>query len=217
MPGHVNVAFVSRFEAMDQARITSAEDVRERRRFEVRDRLIEEGGTEVALFEYAFLPVEHRRMARILRTNWGLLDPTSGEGERFAICAECGRHRPPDPDQARAWDERHARFCPGVCEELVLGYEFRTDALVATVPPQPGSDGYDEALLVTAAEALLVGAATNLETEPCEIGAFPRRTGTDPRTGVGCPNQVVLFESVPGGAGYLEELARNLPAAADAA
>jgi len=217
MRNHVHVAFLSQFEAEDQARITSVEDVRERRRFDLRERLVEEAGRDVALFDYAFLPVEHRRMARILRTNWGRIDPSTGQGERFAICAECGRHRPADPDQARRWEEKHARFCPGACEELVLGYEFRTDVLVATVPPQPGSEGYDEALLVTAAEALLIAASTYLETEAFEIGAFPRRTGIDAATERACPGQVVLFESVPGGAGYLEELAHHLPEAADAA
>jgi hypothetical protein len=99
----------------------------------------------------------------------------------------------------------------------VLGYEFRTDALVATVPPQPGSEGYDEGLLATAAEALLIAASTYLETEAFEISAFPRRTGVDPGTERERAGQVVLYESVPGGAGYLEELARHLPEAADAA
>jgi G:T-mismatch repair DNA endonuclease (very short patch repair protein) len=217
MPGAADVLFVSRFEAEDQARITSLEDVRERRRFEIRDRLVEEGIASVTLFEYPFLPIEHRRMAKILRTNWGRQDPETREGERFAICTECGRHRPAAPDQASRWNEQHARYCPGSCELLVLGYEFRTDALVATIPPQPGKTGYDEALLVSAAEALLIGASTYLETETFEIGAFPRRTGVDPKTGQERPGQIVLFESVPGGAGYLEELAANLPRAAAAA
>jgi very-short-patch-repair endonuclease len=217
MPGGADVAFVSQFEAEDQARITSSEDVRERRRFEIRDRLVEDGAASVTLFEYPFLPIEHRRMAKILRTNWGRQDPATREGERFAICTECGRHRPPNPDQASRWNEQHARYCPGMCELLVLGYEFRTDVLVATIPPQPGSTGYDEPLLVSAAEALLIGASSYLETEAFEIGAFARRNGVDPATGQERPGQVVLFESVPGGAGYLEELAANLPRAAAAA
>lgn len=50
-----------------------------------------------------------------------------------------------------------------------------------------------------------------METEPTEIAAFHRRMGE------GQPGQVVLYETVPGGAGYLEELAANLPAGAAAA
>jgi hypothetical protein len=209
--GHANVAFVQQFEAESVTSITSSEDARERRRFDVRETLVDEEGAEAALYDYAFLPVEHRRNAHILKTNWGRRDPSTKEGERFWICAECGRHRPSDKDQAKKWDESHAKFCPGTCEELVLGYEFRTDALVATVPPVPGTEGYDEATLTTAAETLLVAASTFLETEAFEISAFPRKAGKDK------PGQVVLYETVPGGAGYLEELAANLPAAADAA
>jgi len=209
--GHANIAFVQQFEAETVTSITSSEDARERRRFDVRETLVDEAGAEAVLYDYAFLPVEHRRNARILKTNWGRRDPSTHEGERFWICAECGRHRPTDKDQAKKWDEYHVKFCPGTCEELVLGYEFGTDVLVATVPPVPGTEGYDEATLMTAAEALLVAASTFLETEAFEISAFPRKAGKDR------PGQVVLYETVPGGAGYLQELAANLPAAADAA
>jgi hypothetical protein len=208
---HTNVAFVKQFEAEDQARITSDEDVRERRRFDIRQTLVDEDGSSAELYEYPFLPLEHRRDARILVTNWGRQDPQTGQGEHFWICAECGRHRPADDERAKRWDEEHARICPGRCEDLVLGYEFRTDVLVVTVPPQPGGPAYDEGLLVSTAEALLIAATTFLETEPNEIAAFPRRMGKDR------PGQVVLYETVPGGAGYLEELAANLPAAAQAA
>jgi hypothetical protein len=210
MGGHINLAFVEQFEAEEQANITSDEDVRERRRFDVREGLVDEEGAQVSLFEYPFLPLEHRRSARILKTNWGRRDG-SGVGERFAICAECGRHRPSGDERAKKWDEDHARYCPGTCEDLVFAYEFRTDALVASLPPLPGVSGYDERLLVTAAEALLLGASTFLETEAFEISGFPRKTGETE------PGQVVLYETVPGGAGYLEELARSLPAAARAA
>lgn len=208
---HTNVAFVRQFEAEDQARITSDEDTRERRRFDVRQTLVDEEGTSAALYEYPFLPLEHRRDARILVTNWGRQDPKTGQGEHFWICAECGRHRPSDDERAKHWHEEHARICPGQCEDLILGYEFRTDALVVTVPPQPGGELYDAGLLVSTAEALLIAATTYLETEPAEISAFPRRMGKDR------PGQVVLYETVPGGAGYLEDLAANLPLAAAAA
>lgn len=205
------VAFVQQFEAEDQARITVDEDVRERRRFDIRHTLIDEEGISARLFEYPFLPLEHRRDARILITNRGRQDPRTGEGERFWICAECGRHRPGDDERAAKWDEQHARYCPGTCEELIFGYEFRTDVLVATVPPPPGRLGYDEGLLATAAEGLLVAASAFLETEAFEISSFPRKMAKDR------PGQVVLYETVPGGAGYLEALATRLPTAIEAA
>ncbi|HXH07190.1 MAG TPA: DEAD/DEAH box helicase [Vicinamibacterales bacterium] len=208
---HVNVAFIQQFEAEEQRRITADEEVRERRRFDVRHSLVDLDGGTVWLYAYPFLPLEHRRDARILVTNWGRRDPATGEGERFLLCAECGRHRPADDERARQWEEQHARYCRGALEELVLGYEFRTDALVVTVPWLPGTLDDDQGLLVTVAESLLVAATTLLETEPNEIDAFPRRLGKDQ------PGQVVLYETVPGGAGYLQTLALRLPRAAAAA
>lgn len=207
----VTVAFVRQFEAEAQTRITSQEELRDRRRFFTRQYLMDEDGRPHDLYEYPFLPLEHRREARILVTNWGRLEDSGKTGERFAICVECGRHRPADHDGARKFDERHARICAGTCEELVMGYEFRTDALVVTVPSHPGgTPAYDEALLVTLAESLLIAASGFLETEAYEISAFPRRLGPDR------PGQAVIFETVPGGAGYLEELAGKLPQAAAA-
>jgi very-short-patch-repair endonuclease len=208
---HVNVAFLEQFEAEEQRRITADEEARERRRFDVRQSLVDIESGAVWLYEYPFLPLEHRRDGRILVTNWGRRDPETGTGEQFQLCVECGRHRPADDERARQWDEQHARYCPGTVESLVLGYEFRTDALVATVPSVPGAAEYDEGLLVSVAEALLVAATSYLETEANEIAAFPRRIGR------ARPGQVVLYETVPGGAGYLEELARKLPQAAAAA
>lgn len=57
----------------------------------------------------------------------------------------------------------------------------------------------------------LIAASTYLETEAFEISGFSRNAGKD-RSG-----QIVLYESVPGGAGYLKELAAHLPEAVDAA
>jgi hypothetical protein len=62
------------------------------------------------------------------------------------------------------------------------------------------------------AEALVVGASDLLELETNEITAFPLRHLSGK---VG--EQIVFYETVPGGAGYLEELARRLPEVAAAA
>jgi very-short-patch-repair endonuclease len=65
---------------------------------------------------------------------------------------------------------------------------------------------------VTLAEALLVGAADLLELEPYELAAFPRIAKPDD-----VADEIVFYETVPGGAGYVEEMARRLPEIADAA
>jgi hypothetical protein len=44
-------------------------------RFDLRELLVDEEEGEVTLWEHSFLPIEHRRNARILKTNWGRRDP----------------------------------------------------------------------------------------------------------------------------------------------
>ncbi|MGQ9728430.1 MAG: hypothetical protein ACUVSC_07925, partial [Candidatus Fervidibacter sp.] len=38
--------------------------------------------------------------AEILITNWGALDDEFGEGRRFWLCLDCGRHLPYEPKDA---------------------------------------------------------------------------------------------------------------------
>jgi hypothetical protein len=66
--------------------------------------------------------------------------------------------------------------------------------------------------LVTLTEALLAGAADLLELESYEIAAFPRLSRDEDAT-----SEIVFYETVPGGAGYAEEIARRLPEVAQAA
>jgi very-short-patch-repair endonuclease len=65
---------------------------------------------------------------------------------------------------------------------------------------------------VTFSEALLAGAGALLELESGEIGAFVRQTPDAMHA-----EQIVFYETTPGGSGYLEELARRLPEVAAAA
>ncbi|MDP2897578.1 MAG: DEAD/DEAH box helicase [bacterium] len=207
------VVFLEDFEAEETTRITSDEEARERRFFVRKETLIEQEAQECQIYVYPFLPTEYRKEAKILITNWGRSEPETGEGERFHLCPECGRHFPPDATDSA--HEAHSRYCTGHPTDVVLGYEFDTDALVLT-PPRNGSDQQtaeiDERLLNTLAEALLVGAAEYLEVEPYELRAFIRRGGPG-----GAYPQIVFYETVPGGAGYLEELANNLPKVSEAA
>jgi hypothetical protein len=170
------------------------------------------------LFPYELTPIEHFRLAPILVTNWGRPDTKTADGRRFWLCPDCGRHRPHDPTDARAmeWDQYHARFCGGRPERMVLAYRFETDAMVLTLPSRSDLDRHGGAelspALVTVAEALLAGAGAVLELGPGEIQAFPRHAPQGKRE-----DQIVFYETVPGGAGYLEEIARRLPDVAVAA
>jgi ATP-dependent helicase YprA (DUF1998 family)/SOS-response transcriptional repressor LexA len=207
------VVFVEAFEAEEATRISADEEVRERRRFMVKYNLLDEADQECALYTYPLVPLEYRRAAKILVTNQGKEDRQTGEGERFALCPECGRHRPPQKEDETGgdakWDERHRRLCSGTPVAVSLGYEFSTDILVIYAPADTlafdASGGTDLTYLHTLAQALVLGAESVLEVEPQEIGAFIQTVAPDQGHA-----QIVLYETVPGGAGYLEEIAMKL-------
>lgn len=222
LPAAIDCVFVEAFEAEEALRIGSDEESRQRQYHVRRERLLSNGGGAVQLFPYPFVPIEYRRLARMLVTNWGRSDSKTGEGMRFWLCPDCGRHQPYDPSNPahaaslRSWRERHRRFCAGEPAQLVLGYEFQSDCLVLAAPSSGdiltiGRRSVSPTL-VTLAEALVAGAGALLELEPFEIAAFPRRSLDDERAG-----EIVFYETVPGGAGYLEQMAARLPEVAQAA
>ncbi|GIU96669.1 MAG: hypothetical protein KatS3mg013_0472 [Actinomycetota bacterium] len=133
---------MSQFEAEDQARITSAEG-RPRATAVRRPGPARRGG---------------RRRGGALRLR---LPPPSSTGAWRGSSARTGADRirsrerasasrsarsaadtgRPTPTRRSDGRESHARFCPGVCEELVLGYEFRTDAAGGDRPASAGERG----------------------------------------------------------------------------
>ncbi len=222
LPPAVDCVFVDAFEAEESLRIGSDEESRQRQYHVRRESLLATDQSNVTLFAYPFTPVELHRLAPVVVTNWGRPDSKTGDARRFWLCPDCGRHLPQDPhdvEHAKAvqtWRENHARLCAGEPASLVLGYEFRSDCLVLSFPTREDARTEGRTTLsptaVTLAEALLAGAGDLLELEPYELAAFPRSA----RPG-DVADEVVFYETVPGGAGYVEEMARRLPEVARAA
>jgi len=218
----VDAVYVDAFEAEESLRISSDEESRQRERFEMLESLLAPSQQGAMLYEYPFAPAEYQSLATVLVSNWGRTDSKSGEGQKFFLCPECGRHLPYDPmspalaDKAKRWLEGHARLCQGSPVALVLAYRLQTDCLVLNVPSSFDVEKVGtkrlSPLLATLAEALQVGAAELLELEPGEIRSFLR-----PATKEGLADQIVFYETVPGGAGYVAEMARRLPGVAEAA
>jgi len=99
---------------------------------------------------------------------------------------------------------------------LVLAHRFQADCLVLSLPGREDTKTLGRHTLsptvVTLAEALRAGAGRLLQLEPEELGVFVRRPIS------GSPiEQIVFYETVPGGAGYLEQMAQRLPEVARAA
>jgi hypothetical protein len=222
LPPAVDCVFVDAFEAEESLRIGSDEESRQRQYHVRRESLLGSDAGGVQLYPYPFTPLEYHPLARIVVTNWGRVDSKTGDPRRFWLCPDCGRHLPHDPhDQVHAraiqtWREGHARLCGGEPVPLVLGYEFLSDCLVLSFPTRQDVRTIGRTSLsptaVTLAEALLAGAGDLLELEPYELAAFPRIAREDD-----VADEIVFYETVPGGAGYVEEMARRLPEVAEAA
>ncbi len=222
LPSPTEVVFVDAFEAEESLRISSEEESRQRQIYERRESLLAGSATRSKLYPYPLTPLELLSLAEILVTNWGAVEGKTGEGKKFWLCPDCGRHLPHDPHdpeqrrQVDQWTEYHRRFCRGELAPLVLAYKFQTDSLVLTIPSRKDARTIGRSTFssttVTLAEALLSGAASLLELEPGELGAFVRKSITGSMV-----EQIVFYETVPGGAGYLEEMAERLPEVAEAA
>lgn len=222
LPPAVDCVFVDAFEAEESLRIGSDEESRQRQYHVRRESLLASGHSQVSVYPYPFTPVEHHRLAPVVVTNWGRADSKPGDAKRFWLCPDCGRHLPHDPQDdaheraVQTWRENHARLCAGQPVALVLGYQFPSDCLVLSFPTREDVGTIGRATFsptaVTLAEALLAGAGDLLELEPYELAAFPRlaRPGD-------VADEIVFYETVPGGAGYVEEMARRLPEVARAA
>lgn len=222
LPSPTDVVFVDAFEAEESLRIGSEEESRQRQIYERRESLLAGSATRCKLYPYPLTPLELLNLAEILVTNWGPVEGKTGEGKKFWLCADCGRHLPydlQDPqqrNQVQLWNEYHKRFCKGELASLVLAYKFQTDSLVLTFPSRRDARTIGRSTFssttVTLAEALLSGAASLLELEPGELAAFVRKSISGSTI-----EQIVFYETVPGGAGYLEEMAERFPEVAEAA
>ena len=205
------VAFIESFEAEQNTQISSAEESRERTYFQRREHLLPDT-PEVTIYPYPFAHLELRRNSRILVSNWGKTREFGGEGEAFKLCPSCGRHLPANlsPKQIDKWHEDHAKRCSGQTHQYVLGYEFKADALIVPVASRLFARDERDAFSLTLGTALVAGAVELLELEPEEIAFFHHPT---PSQG----SAIVLYETAPGGAGYLQSMAGALRAVAQQA
>ncbi len=200
-----NIAFIESFEAEEFTQITSAEEGRERIYFERKDHLMTEPDAEVEMYAYPFTQLEYCRHSKILITNWGKRKGMGTDGEFFDLCPVCGKHKPGGMTDARLrrWDEDHQHRCSGQTERDILGYEFNADALVMPIPQALIPKGREESFVTTLGSVFVAGATEILEVEPDEIAYFKHPAGTG-------GYEIIFYETMPGGAGYLRNLAAQL-------
>jgi very-short-patch-repair endonuclease len=201
------VALIDSFEAEENTQITSAEDNRQRLTFKREEHLLDAADAEVRLYPYEFVTLEFRNHANLLVTNWGRQSRGRDQGEEFDLCPLCGRHRPHGLTEKRMehWEEHHRGMCSGEPRSFILGYEFFADVLIFPLAPgiAPQDNEDAKAFCRTLGKALVVGAQERLEIEQDEIAYFQHPDGAGGWT-------LVFYETAPGGAGYLEQLAQDL-------
>lgn len=176
--------------------------------YERRENLVHDHEARCRIYSYEFANLELRAKNNLLVTNWGKrLKQADRPGEEFQLCPSCGRHEPSrlTPKREQKWNEDHAKWCNHGVESFVLGYQFQADTLVLPVAnawivgPDP------EPFLRSLGSALVQGAVEHLELEQDEIAYFYQGSGDHGWN-------LAFYETVPGGAGYLEVLAGILPA-----
>lgn len=201
------VALIDSFEAEENTQITSAEDSRQRLIFKREEHLLDNSDGKARLYPYEFVTLEFCNRARLLVTNWGRQSREFSQGEQFDLCPNCGRHRPHGLTDKKLdrWNESHRAICNGEPRQFILGYAFSADVLVfpVTAGIAPRDKHEATAFCRTLGKALVVGAQEMLEIEADEIAYFHHPDGAGGWT-------LIFYETVAGGAGYLEQLAQDL-------
>jgi len=188
--------------------ISAAEESRASEGYAVQEYLINEGASGERRIGPAGFDLTHHRNTTIFVANTGFIRDVLGKvPPGFTICTTCGRWK--DPHQ-EGWEQRHRKSCSGTLRPFHLSYRLETDVLEIDLP-SVSSDL--EKFQVTLRNALVFGANLALQTEESEIGGFEREV----LRGDVLQPQIVLYDDVPGGAGYVESLSRRLPQAAAAA
>ncbi len=209
-----NVARLESFEAEENTQITSAEDARQRVTFERAEYVLDDEVRSARAYAYDLVTLEFRERSKLLATNWGRRPRRGSQGEQFLLCESCGRHQPAGltGDKLTKWNDEHGRWCSGSVGPFILGYEFVADVLVVPVPRAylPPDSALEESFVRTLGKALVIGAQEHLEIEPDELAFMAHKDGD-------AGWSIALYETSPGGAGYLQEVAGQLGGWASAA
>ena len=159
----------------------------------------------------------------LIVTNLGVRK--EGQAETgFYYCPACGRTEPTGwPDGQLAVGRPHRRpypnhgkqpeHCSGVRRPIVLGHEFLTDIALFSfrLSPElqvPTGSTAGRIVLTTISEALGLAAAGMLDVDVADIGGGHRAAITE-RGARGNEVEVFLYDTSPGGAGFVRSAARD--------
>jgi len=201
--------------------ISQEDEYRTRESYEVAHYLREQDGQEAdqgdATFAYDRWLVEYSRRRTIEIYNRGLKGRADDLATPFMVCLECGRwrdSRSPDQPAPGASVTGHMPNCsvatwdPDYSDRIVKELHLRATVQGDIIEiPLPNEVAGDEAWIATFAQALKLGMQRQLYIGPHEVGSFVCRTYGDDQLHA----TLVLYDTMPGGTGYLWRTARSLP------
>ncbi len=193
--------------------ISTEDEFRRRSDYEVRH-MLGEPQAPPAVAELGGLHIEWSRGRAITVANLGPLRPEGQGPAGFELCTGCGysaeaADTDEGPDSASGELTGHKPYCPArkdPASELVrrgiwLTARLQGDAIEVVLPPATRGDGY-VSWRVTLAEALLLGIRETMEAGRRDLGWFERHQN-------GEPISLVLYDTQPGGTGYVPKLFAN--------
>jgi replicative superfamily II helicase len=190
--------------------ISSDDDYRRRSDYVMRH-LLGPAPNPPAVAEIGGLRIERSHGRLITVANMGPRHDESDDTSGFEICTGCGyAGESSDPDDDSDTEEAepkgHKPFCPArkdpksdlVKRGVWLTANLQGDVMEIALPPATREPGY-LSWRVTLAEALLLGVRETLQAGRGDLAWFERRQR-------GEPVSLVLYDTMPGGTGYIPKL-----------
>ncbi|MCU0496195.1 MAG: DEAD/DEAH box helicase [Anaerolineae bacterium] len=152
---------------------------------------------------------------RSIQTDGKLFYLNSGKrGIGYKLCRKCGRAVSNKKNSNK--DSCSDSFCGGGLISVHLGHSVPTDTLLirfSSLPHKPIPNKLNLDFWITLQTALVLGANRALQIERSDIDAalFPIISGPE------WERAIVLFDKVPGGAGYVRDIDQNFPQVVEAA
>lgn len=198
MPLDMPMLFALSFVAERASSISADEEYRQRAYYAVHTYFLG-ASTDGDRAEIAGVSAIYHRRGDILTVNTGLL---KDEGAGFLLCRQCGYWHAPGnkkPFEDHKLLHNRRQVCGGNSERYHLGYQFHTDVLILRFQdvPDPSPEFY------ASLKAALIEAATSIVgAEQGEIGGFTRIVQNDEGQ---MRADLLLYDSVPGGAGHVKK------------
>jgi len=209
LPQKSQVLFAKSFVAEQAESISPDEEYRQRAFYGGNTYLLPTGGGSDTS-EIGGVRLEYQRRGEVFVSNTGLREEN---GKGFSICRSCGYwHAPTNKNAFEDHKLLHDRrkTCGGNSDRFNLGYRFATDVLILSFQDVPVQS---EEFFASMKAALIEAATSTVGAEAGEISGFNRAMTSEGET----RRDLILYDNVAGGAGYVRKAAANMEGVLQAA